>query len=67
MKHPYRPKGCDDQGRYPEAAEAATDLGVQDPDEPEHDMMRVVIDDTLRAMAAVVVLCIIVLAAWWGY
>lgn len=24
------PKGCDQQGRYPQAAEAATELGVDD-------------------------------------
>lgn len=24
------PKGCDQQGRYPEAAEAATELGADD-------------------------------------
>jgi hypothetical protein len=24
------PKGCDQQGRYPEAAEAATEIGVDD-------------------------------------
>jgi hypothetical protein len=24
------PKGCDQQGRYPEAAEAATEVGVDD-------------------------------------
>jgi hypothetical protein len=28
------PKGCDQQGRYPEAAEAATEVGVDD-DAPE--------------------------------
>jgi hypothetical protein len=26
------PKGCDQQGRYPEAAEAATEIGRDDPD-----------------------------------
>ena len=26
------PKGCDQQGRYPEAAEAATEVGQQEPD-----------------------------------
>jgi hypothetical protein len=25
------PKGCDQQGRYPEAAEAATDVGQDEP------------------------------------
>ena len=24
------PKGCDQQGRYPEAAEAATEIGIDD-------------------------------------
>jgi hypothetical protein len=26
------PKGCDQQGRFPEAAEAATDIGQEEPD-----------------------------------
>lgn len=26
------PKGCDQQGRHPEAAEAATEVGVKDDD-----------------------------------
>jgi len=26
------PKGCDQQGRYPEAAECCTELGQDDPD-----------------------------------
>lgn len=26
------PKGCDQQGRYPEAAEAATEVGADDDD-----------------------------------
>jgi hypothetical protein len=25
------PKGCDQQGRYPEAAEAATEVGTEEP------------------------------------
>ena len=29
MKPP--PKGCDQQGRYPEAAEAATEVGAEEP------------------------------------
>ena len=55
------PRGCDQQGRHPEAAEAATEVGI--PDEPEHDMLRVVIDDALLATAAICALCIIVLVA----
>jgi len=28
------PKGCDQQGRYPEAAESSTELGMQDEGPP---------------------------------
>ncbi len=55
------PKGCDQQGRHPEAAEAATEVGI--PDEPEHDMLRVVATDVLRAVTAICALCIVVLLA----
>jgi hypothetical protein len=54
------PRGCDQQGRHPEAAEAATEVGL---DEPEQDMLRVVIDDALLATAAVCAVCIVVLLA----
>jgi hypothetical protein len=53
------PRGCDQQGRHPEAAEAATEVGI--PDEPEHDMLRVVATDVLRAVTAICALCIVVL------
>ena len=56
---PYIPKGCDQQGRYPEAAEAATSVGADDP--PEHDMMRVVLKDALISVALVAVIALIVL------
>ena len=52
------PKGCDQQGRHPEAAEAATDIGVE---EPEEDPLRAIIDDTLIASAIVVAICFIVM------
>jgi hypothetical protein len=55
------PRGCDQQGRHPEAAEAATEVGI--PDEPEQDMLRVVIDDVLLATAAICAVCIVVLLA----
>jgi hypothetical protein len=32
MKHHRIPHGCDQQGRYPEAAEPCTELGQDDPD-----------------------------------
>jgi hypothetical protein len=53
------PRGCDQQGRHPEAAEAATEVGI--PDEPEHDMLKVVATDVLRAVTAICALCIVVL------
>lgn len=31
LQHPRIPLGCDQQGRYPEAAEAATEVGADDP------------------------------------
>lgn len=34
MKQAYIPKGCDQQGRHPEAAEAATELGANQDDKP---------------------------------
>ena len=52
------PKGCDQQGRHPEAAEAATDIGAE---EPEEDPLRAIIDDTLIASAIVVAICFIVM------
>lgn len=59
------PKGCDQQGRHPEAAEAATDLGI---DEPEDDPMREIVEDTLLASAILMAICIIVMTALgvWG-
>jgi hypothetical protein len=54
------PKGCDQQGRYPQAAEAATDLGIE---EPDIDPVRVVVEDTLLAMALLAVVGVMVLAA----
>ena len=53
------PKGCDQQGRYLEAAEAATDLGADDPPEPNY--FRVVLIDVLIACAIVGVIAAIVL------
>ena len=65
-KKPYIPKGCNQQGRYPEAAEAATDLGVDEP--PPPDMLRVVLGDLIIAAALVAVVAVVVLLAVgrWG-
>jgi hypothetical protein len=41
------PKGCDQQGRHPEAAEAATEVGVKD-------------DDGLETVGSVVLLAIVI-------
>jgi hypothetical protein len=62
------PKGCDQQGRHPEAAEAATDLGIVEPDEPEDDPMREIVEDTLIATGILMAIGIIVMTALgvWG-
>jgi hypothetical protein len=52
------PQGCDQQGRHPEAAEAATDLGIE---EPEDDSLRVVIEDILLCMAGILLVGVVVL------
>ena len=57
----YIPRGCDQQGRHPEAAEASTEIGALEPDEPEQDMLRVVIDDVLIAAAAIVAVCLVLM------
>ena len=60
MKHPYIPKGCDQQGRYPEAAEAATDVGADDA--PEPDIVRAVLKDI--ALSAVLIAVIALIVMW---
>ena len=60
MKHPYIPKGCDQQGRYPEAAEAATDVGADDA--PEPDVVRVVLTDI--ALSAVLIAVVAGVVLW---
>jgi hypothetical protein len=52
------PQGCDQQGRHPEAAEAATDLGIE---EPEDDSLRVVVEDILLCMAGILLVGVVVL------
>ena len=67
VKKPYLPKGCDQQGRFPEAvdvapppAEAATDLGADDA--PQHSLMRVILGDLVIAVALVGVIVMVL----WG-
>ena len=50
------PKGCDQQGRYPQAAAAATEIGLE---EPDIDPVRVVIQDTLLAMALLMLVALL--------
>jgi uncharacterized protein (DUF983 family) len=47
----YIPTGCDQQGRYPEAAEACTELGAED------------FDDAAAIIVGQIVCIIIVIAA----
>jgi hypothetical protein len=57
--HPWVPKGCDQQGRYPQAAEAATDVGQDDPlPMRKNDLMRI------AAVAMVGILAWTLLSRW---
>jgi hypothetical protein len=53
------PKGADQQGRYPEAAEAVTDIGQEDED-PEEDTM------WFWIVCVVIITTILAAAAWKG-
>jgi hypothetical protein len=50
------PKGCDQQGRYPQAAESATEVGVE-----EEEDYTAMIDDIAIAAAVIMVIAAIVL------
>lgn len=56
---PYIPKGCDQQGRHPEAAEASTEIGADDP--PLHNIGRVILGDLAIAAALLAVVAVVVL------
>jgi len=49
------PRGCDQQGRFPEAAEAATEVGQQEPDFYEREFYHAELRDAIRCGVAVVV------------
>jgi hypothetical protein len=53
------PKGADQQGRYPEAAEAVTDVGQEDED-PKEDTM------WFWIVCVVIITTILAAAAWKG-
>jgi hypothetical protein len=53
------PKGTDQQGRYPEAAEAVTDIG-QENEDPEEDTM------WFWIVCVVIITTILAAAAWKG-
>ena len=51
------PKGADQQGRYPEAAEAVTDIG-QENEDPNEDMM------WFWVVCVVIITAVLAAAAW---
>jgi hypothetical protein len=53
------PKDADQQGRYPEAAEAVTDVGQEDED-PNEDMM------WFWVVCVVIITAVLAAAAWKG-
>jgi hypothetical protein len=60
------PKGCDQQGRHPEAAEAATDVGQEEPNFYSSQMM---LEETAKFALGVLVIFAVVgaIAALVGY
>jgi hypothetical protein len=60
------PKGCDQQGRHPEAAEASTEVGQEEPDFYSREMM---LEETAKfAIGFLVIFAVVgVIAALVGY
>ena len=54
------PQGCDQQGRHPEAAEAATEVGAEDND----PHMQAFIEDVVIAVAVFTVIFLFGLSVW---
>ena len=61
---PRLPKGCDQQMRYPEAAECATDIGADEPLPPPTLLERIAIA-AIWCVSAGVVLYLAALARGW--
>jgi len=61
------PKGCDQQGRHPEAAEAATDVGQEE--EPNFYSSQMMLEETAKFALGVLVIFAVVglIAALVGY
>lgn len=53
------PHGCDQQGRHPEAAEAATEVGADD--DPH---MQAFVEDVVMAVAVFAVIFLFGLSVW---
>lgn len=60
MKKTYLPRGCDQQGRYPQAAESCTELGCDDCPPSEWELVKASAIDLLLALAIVTVVGAIV-------
>jgi hypothetical protein len=63
MKHPYLAHGLDMQGRHPEAAHAATDLGANDPD--FGNGARGIVFGLMLALFGWFIVALAALAIWW--
>jgi len=61
------PRGCDQQGRHPEAAEAATDVGQEE--EPNYYSSQMMLEETAKFALGVLVIFAVVglIAALVGY
>lgn len=58
-RQPYIPLGCDQQGRYPQAAEASTDLGADDSGPTDRQIVKAVLADLLISCALVGAIAIV--------
>ena len=60
---PYLPRGCDQQGRYPQAAEASTELGA---DEPDNDSTKAIVGDVAICGAILIIIYAILAMVLYG-
>ena len=61
LRQPRIPLGCDEQGRHPQAAEAATEIGADDDGDP---YMQAFIEDVVMAISVMIVVCMAGLTVW---
>ena len=64
QRSPYLANGLDHQGRHPEAAHAATDIGAADDDDALGPATGIIVA-VIMSLAAWLVIVLALLSAWW--